>query len=72
LGAITGELMARGIKRRDLFPRVSQSTALLSGRQEFSPLPERYEIRPVTALAWAVKLKDELKFSFDITARKHA
>jgi hypothetical protein len=41
------------------------------GDRSFHHLPERYEIRPVTALAWAVKLKDELKFSFDITARKH-
>jgi hypothetical protein len=31
-----------------------------------------YEIRPVSAVGGAVKLKDELKLSFDITARKQA
>ena len=37
---------------------------------DFSMRQSDYEIRPVSAAGGTVKLKDELKLSFDITARK--
>jgi hypothetical protein len=37
---------------------------------EFSVLLSDYEIRPVSAVGGAVKLKDEIKLSFTISARK--
>lgn len=69
--AITGELMMRGIKRpQPISARLSINGTTLRATGEFAIRQSDYEIRPVTALAGAVKLKDELKFSFDITARR--
>jgi hypothetical protein len=45
---------------------------MLRAAGEFSVRQSDYEIRPVSALGGAVKLKDELKLSFDISARKQA
>jgi polyisoprenoid-binding protein YceI len=71
--AITGELMMRGIKRtQPISARLSINGTMLRATGDFTLSQSDYEIRPVTALAGAVRLKDELKFSFDITARKQA
>ena len=70
---ITGELMMRGIKRtQPISARLSINGTTLRAAGEFAIRQSDYEIRPVTTLAGAVKLKDELKFAFDITARKQA
>jgi hypothetical protein len=37
---------------------------------EFSIRQSDYEIRPASAAGGTVKLKDELKLSFDVAARK--
>jgi polyisoprenoid-binding protein YceI len=69
--AITGELMMRGIKHtQPISARLSINGTSLRATGDFAIRQSDYEIRPVTALGGAVKLKDELKFSFDITARK--
>jgi hypothetical protein len=43
---------------------------VLHATGEFSVRQSDYDIRPVSAAAGTVKLKDELKLSFDIFARK--
>jgi polyisoprenoid-binding protein YceI len=71
--AITGELMMRGIKHiQPISARLSINGITLRATGEFAIRQSDYEIRPVTALGGAVRLKDELKFSFDITARQQA
>lgn len=71
--SLNGELMLRGIKRNQTVPaRVSLNGAALRATGDFSIRQSDYEIRPVSALGGAVRLKDELKLSFDISARKQA
>ena len=71
--AITGELLMRGIERtQPISARLSINGDTLRATGNFEIRQSDYGIRPVTALAGAVRLKDELKFSFDITARKQA
>jgi polyisoprenoid-binding protein YceI len=68
---LNGELTLHGVKRsQPLSARVSVNGTTLRATGEFSIKQSDYEIRPVSALGGAVKLKDELKFSFDISARK--
>lgn len=71
--AITGELGMHGVKRNQpISARISVNGDTLRATGEFSVRLSDYEIRPVTAAGGTVKLKDELKLSFDITARKQA
>jgi polyisoprenoid-binding protein YceI len=71
--ALNGELTLHGVKRsQPVSARVSVNGNTLRAAGEFSIRQSDYEIRPVSALGGAVKLKDELKLSFDITARKQA
>jgi polyisoprenoid-binding protein YceI len=69
--ALNGELTMHGVKRsQPVSARVSVNGASLRAMGEFSIRQSDYEIRPVSALGGTVKLKDELKLSFDISARK--
>ena len=69
--AITGELLMRGIRRtQPISARLSINGTTLRAAGEFAIRQSDYEIRPVTALGGAIRLKDELKCSFDIIARK--
>lgn len=69
--ALNGDLTLHGVKRsQPVSARVSVNGTTLRATGEFSIRQSDYEIRPVAALGGAVKLKDELKLSFDITARK--
>jgi hypothetical protein len=43
---------------------------MLRATGDFPLRQSDYEIRPVTAAGGTIKLKDELKLSFDISARK--
>jgi polyisoprenoid-binding protein YceI len=71
--AITGELMMRGVKRtQPISAHLSINGTTLRATGEFAIRQSDYEIPPVTALGGAVRLKDELKFWFDITAHKPA
>lgn len=71
--ALNGELTLHGVKRsQPVSARVSVNGAMLRATGEFSVRQSDYEIRPVSAMGGAVKLKDELKLSFDISARKQA
>ncbi len=71
--ALNGDLTLHGVMRsQPVSARVSVNGETLRATGDFSIRLSDYEIKPVTALGGAVKLKDELKLSFDITARKRA
>jgi polyisoprenoid-binding protein YceI len=70
-GTLNGELALHGVKRNQPVPvRISVNGDVLHATGEFSVRQSDYDIRPVSAAAGTVKLKDELKLSFDIFARK--
>ena len=68
---IDGDLTLHGITRKQ---RISAQLALtgdmLRAFGEFSILQTDYRIKLASVAGGALKLKDELKFSFDIVARK--
>jgi len=69
--ALTGELTLRGITRgQPISARVSVNEDTLRATGDFSVRQSDYEIPPVSAVGGTIKLKDELKFSFDISARR--
>jgi polyisoprenoid-binding protein YceI len=71
--ALNGELTLHGVKRgQAVSARISVNGNTLRATGEFAVRQSDYEIRPVSALGGAVKLKDELKVSFHIFARKQA
>lgn len=71
--AITGELGMHGVKRNQpISARISVNGDTLRATGEFSVRLSDYDIRPVTAAGGSIKLKDDLKLSFDISARKQA
>lgn len=70
-GTLNGDLALHGVKRNHPVPvRISVNGDVLRATGDFSIRQSDYEIRPVSAAAGTVKLKDELKLSFDISARK--
>lgn len=72
-GTLNGELTLHGVKRNQPVPvRISVSGEVLRAMGDFSVRQSGYEIRPVSAAAGTVKLKDELKLSFDISAHKQS
>jgi polyisoprenoid-binding protein YceI len=69
--ALNGQLSLHGVTRpHAVSGRVSLPGDTLRATGEFSVLLSDYEIRPVSAVGGAVKLKDEIKLSFTISARK--
>jgi polyisoprenoid-binding protein YceI len=70
--ALSGNLTLRGVTRN--VPVIAQVTTsgdlLLRASGEFSILQSEYGIPPVSVAGGALKLKDELRFSFDIVARR--
>ena len=69
--SLSGKLTLHGITRiQPVSARVSLSGDILRAMGDFTLRQSDYEIRPVTAAGGTVKLKDELKLSFDISARK--
>jgi polyisoprenoid-binding protein YceI len=72
--ALSGNLTLRGVTRN--VPVIAQVTTsgdlLLRASGEFSILQSDFGIPPVSVAGGALKLKDELKFSFDIVARRQA
>lgn len=70
-GTLNGELTLHGVQRSQPVPvRISVNGDLLRATGELSVRQSDYEIRPVSAAAGTVKLKDELKLSFAISARQ--
>jgi polyisoprenoid-binding protein YceI len=70
---ISGKLSLHGVTRDCTIPcRLIVSEDSLRANGEFSLLQTDYRIKLVSAVAGTIKLKDELKFSFDIVAHKKA
>lgn len=70
---VNGELTFRGITRgQAVSARVSVDGDTLRANGDFSLRQSDYEIAPVSAVGGTIRLKDELKFSFDISARKQS
>jgi len=71
--ALNGELALHGVTHNlPVSARVTLKGDIVRAAGEFSIRQSDYEIRPVSAAGGTVKLKDELKLSFDISARKQA
>jgi polyisoprenoid-binding protein YceI len=70
-GTMNGKLMLHGVQRsQPVSVRIAMNGDVLRATGDFSVRQSDYEIRPVSAVGGTIKLKDELKSSFDITARK--
>ncbi len=68
---LNGELTLHGITlAQPVAGRVTMKGETLRAAGNFSVRQSDYDIRPVSAAGGTVKLKDELKLSFDIVARK--
>jgi polyisoprenoid-binding protein YceI len=69
--ALNGELTLHGVTRaQPVSARVSVIGDMLRATGEVSIRQSDYGIEPVSAVGGTIKLKDELKLSFDISARK--
>jgi polyisoprenoid-binding protein YceI len=69
--AMKGGLSLHGVTRG--FPVTMQVTLngdMMRAYGEFSLRQSEYSIKPITVARGALKVKDELKFAFDIVARK--
>jgi polyisoprenoid-binding protein YceI len=70
---LNGDLTLHGVTRsQPVSARVGLNGDLLRATGDFPVRLSDYEIRPVSAAGGTIKLKDELKLSFDISARKQA
>jgi polyisoprenoid-binding protein YceI len=70
-GSLNGELSLHGVTRsQPIAIRISLNGDVLRATGDFAVRQSDYEIRPVSAVGGTIKLKDELKFSFDISAQK--
>ncbi len=69
--ALNGELTLHGVTRPfPLSARVVINGSSVRATGEFSVRQSDYEIPPVTAAAGAIRIKDEVKCTFEIVARK--
>lgn len=69
--SLNGELSLHGVtQNQPVSARVTLDGDTLRAAGEFSVRQSDYDIKPVSAAGGTVKLKDELKVSFDITGRK--
>ncbi|HXG68246.1 MAG TPA: YceI family protein [Blastocatellia bacterium] len=68
---ISGDLTLRGVTRSVLITaQVTVSGDTLRARGAFPLKQSAYNIKPVSVLGGTIKVKDELKLSFDIVAHK--
>ena len=68
---MVGNLSLHGVTHTQAIPlQVSLTGGLLRAHGEFSVRQTEYAIKPVSVAGGTLKLKDELKCSFDIVARK--
>jgi polyisoprenoid-binding protein YceI len=69
--SLNGQLTLHGVTRsQPISARVMLLGSMLRASGDFSLSQANYEIKPVSVAGGALKLKDELKFSFEIVARK--
>jgi polyisoprenoid-binding protein YceI len=70
---LMGRLSLHGVIRPLRIPaRLAPTGDLLRAFGEFSVRQSDYNIKPVTAVGGGLKVKDEVKFTFDIGARKQS
>ena len=68
---LSGNLTLHGLTRVESIPvRIVSMGELLRASGEFTLNQSNYQIKPVSVAGGALKLKDELKFSFEMVARK--
>ena len=68
---LDGNLSLHGVTRpQRVVVRIAVFGAMLRASGNFTLKQSDYQIKPVTVAAGALKLKDELKFSFEIVARE--
>jgi polyisoprenoid-binding protein YceI len=68
---VTGELSFHGVTRsHSLQARVTNIGSMLRISGDFSLRQSDYEIKPASFAAGALRLKDEVKFNFELVARK--
>ena len=71
LVALNGDLTLHAVTRiQSVSARARLNGDMLRATGDFPVRLSDYEIRPITAAGGTIKLKDELKLSFDISARK--
>ncbi len=69
--ALNGQLSLHGVTRtQPVSARATVNGDTLRAEGVFSVRLSDYEIKPVSAVGGAVKLKDEIRLSFDVTAHK--
>jgi polyisoprenoid-binding protein YceI len=67
-----GNVTLRGVTReQNITITVTRTGDMLRANGEFTLLQSTYGIKPVSVAGGTLKLKDELKFLFDVVARKH-
>lgn len=67
---LNGDLSFHGVTRaQPLTARITTMGEMLRASGEFTLKQSDYQIKPVSVAGGALKLKDELKFSFDIVAQ---
>ena len=70
---LRGNLTLHGVTHSLTIPaRVAVTGDMLRAFGDFSLRQSDYNIKPVSAIGGGLKVKDEVKFSFDIVARKQA
>ena len=68
---IKGNVTLRGLTRDcEITAQIIAGPDTLRAHGEFPLKQSDFNIKPVTAVGGTIKLKDELKFSFDIVAHK--
>jgi polyisoprenoid-binding protein YceI len=68
---LVGTLTLHGVSNNQaIAAQISLTGDMLRAHGEFSILQSAYRIKPVSVAGGALKVKDELKCSFDIVARK--
>jgi polyisoprenoid-binding protein YceI len=69
--ALNGELSLHGVTRTlPVSARVTMNGNVLRATGDFSVKQSDFDLKAVSAAGGTVKLKDEIKLSFDITARR--
>jgi polyisoprenoid-binding protein YceI len=69
--SLDGDLTLHGVTRRLTIPtRISVNGDKLKASGNFSLLQSNYEIERISFAGGTLKVKDEVKFAFDIVARK--
>lgn len=69
--ALDGELQFHGVTRKQAITvRVAMLGSMLRGSGEFMLKQSDYQIKPVSVAGGILKVKDELKFSFEMVANR--